>query len=160
MELIFVVAIGYAVWRFVIRRRPGGRSQPPPPKGRPVERPPFVYATYSAEGRDGWPAPVLKAVEGIYEVASADDPTTVAKMRTAANRLTKLGTPVFEFLDALMDSMPDDAPARSEFEDLHAIADELVRLTDEAEDAEDEFEVDVISRAQEFVDVWQKTPNP
>lgn len=160
VELIILGAMGYVLWRFVFRKRPGGRPQPPPPTGRPVDRPAYVYAVFSAEGREGWPAPVLKAVEGIYEVASADEPTTLGKMRTVAKRLTKLGTPVYEFLDSLLDEMDDEHPSRAAFEDLHSIAAELEALADEAEDAEDELDVDVIARAQEFVDEWRKTPNP
>lgn len=170
VELIILAAIAYVVWRFVFRKRPSGRpqppppsrraSQPPPPTGRPADRPAFVYAEFSAEGREGWPAPVLKAVEGIFEVASADEPTTLGKMRTVAKRLTKLGTPVYEFLDSLLDAMDDEHPSRAAFEDLHSIAAELEALADESEDAEDELDVDVIGRAQEFVDEWRKTPNP
>lgn len=170
VELIILGAMGYVLWRLVFRKRPGGRSQPlpptgrpsqpPSPTGRPADRPAFVYAVFSPEGREGWPTPVLKAVEGIYEVASADEPTTLGRMRTVAKRLTKLGTPVYEFLDSLLDEMGDEHPSREAFEDLHSIAAELEALADEAEDAEDELDVDVIARAQEFVDEWRKTPNP
>ncbi len=163
MELLILIALGYVAWRVLGRKRSrsGGRSlQPPPPKGRPVDRPAFVYAVFSAEGREGWPPAVLKAVEGIYEVASADDPTTVGKMRTVAKRLTKLSTPIAEYLDVLMADMPEDGSRFDAFDEFRAEVDELLGLADEAEEAEDEIEVDVIGRAQGFVDAWQKTPNP
>jgi hypothetical protein len=162
VELLIPIALGYVAWRVFGRKRPrsGGFSQPPPPTGRPAHRPAFVYAVFSVSGREGWPPAVMKAVEGIYEIASADEPTTVGKMRAVAKRLTKLGTPVFEFLDSVLDRVDDEHPSRTAFEDLHSLADELVQLADEAEEAEDELDVDVIARAQEFVDQWQKTPNP
>ena len=106
MELVILAALGYVVWRFVLRKGPGGRSQPPPPKGRPAGTA-FVYATFSAEGRDAWPANVLKAVEGIHEIASADDPTTLAKMRAVAKRLTRLAQPVVDYLEPLHEALED-----------------------------------------------------
>lgn len=151
--------MGYVLWRFVFRKRPGGRSQPPP-AGWPADRPAYGYAVFSAEGREGWPVPVLRAVESIFEVASAAEPTTLAKMRTVAKRLTKLGMPVYEFLDSLLEDIDEEHPSRGAFDVLHSIAAELEALADEAEGAEDELDLDVIARAQEFVDEWLKAPNP
>ena len=174
MELLIVIGLVAAV--IYSRRWSRGRAQaargsspppsagrplqPPPPTGSPVNRPAYVYAVFSAEGREDWPASVLKSVEGIHEVASADEPTTLGRMRTVAKCLTKLGTPVHEFLDSLLDEMNDEHPLRAAFEDLHSIAAELEALADEAEDAENEFGVDVVARAQDFVDESRKTPNP
>lgn len=146
---------------------PSGRpSQPPPPTGRPISRQAYVYAVFSAEGRDGWPASVLKAVEGIYEVASADEPTTLGRMRTVAKRLTKLGTPIAEYLDPIVESIYEaqegrgEDPAAAALQDLLDAANDLASAEDEAADADDEVEVDVIGYAQNFVDAWQKAEHP
>ena len=170
MELVILAALGYVVWRFVLRKGPGGRSQPPPPKGRPAQPPPpkgrpagtaFVYATFSAEGRDAWPANVLKAVEGIHEIASADDPTTLAKMRAVAKRLTRLAQPVVDYLEPLHKALEDsETPEAETLGDLLDEAYYLLETESEAADAEDEVSMDVIGHAQGFVDAWQKARHP
>jgi hypothetical protein len=170
MELLLVIGIGYVVWRFVIKRDSGSRgrtTQPPPPKGRPAGGAAFVYATFSAEGREGWPPAVLKAVEGIFEIASADEPTTLGKMRTLAKRSAKLAKTVADHLEPIVTSLDE---AREDPDVPDPVVDALQRLLDaadalmgaeyEAEDAEDEVEVDVVGYAQEFADAWLAAPNP
>lgn len=160
MELVILAALGYVMWRFVLRKGAGGRSQPPPPKGRPAGTA-FVYATFSAEGRDAWPANVLKAVEGIHEIASADDPTTLARMRAVAKRLTRLAQPVVDYLEPLHEALEDsDGPEAETLGDLLSEAHHLLDAESEAEDAEDEVSMDVIGYAQVFVDAWQKARHP
>lgn len=171
MELVIVAAIGYAVWRALRRQtgRPssGQSGRLPPPSGRPVAGPAHSYAKFSTVGREAWPPNVLKAVEGIFEVASTEYPTTVTKMRAVAKRLTRLGTPVADYLDPLVTSLyealadPDvETPEVSALQELLDAANDLVSAEDEASDATDEVEVDVIGYAENFVDAWQKAPNP
>lgn len=175
MELVILTAIGYVVWRFVLRKSPGGGSQTAPPKGRPAQPPPSKgrpvqeqpSVAFSAEDRERWPAHVLKAVEGIYEVANAEEPTTLGKMRTIAKRLTRLATPIAEYLDPLMEPLWD-AREGIETEDrdfdaldeLQSAVSDLQGAEDEAADAEDEVDVDVIGNAQNFVDAWEKARHP
>lgn len=166
MELVILAAIGYVVWRFVLRKGPGGRSQPPPPKGRPAQPPPpkgrpvqqQPSVTFSAEDRERWPAHVLKAVEGIYEVADAEYPATLGKMRTVAKRLTKLGGPIAEYLNLLVETLP--AAAIEGLQELLDATMDLESAEGEAADAEDEVEVDVIGYAENFTDAWAKARHP
>ena len=169
MELLFLAALGYVIWRVTSRKssrpRPTGQHVPPPPSGRPIAFS-STYATFSAEGRDGWPPAVLKAVEGLFEVANADEPTTLGKMRTVAKRLSSLGTTVADHLEPIVESLDEqrEDPAVPDplVDALQAVLDSAYDLTgaeDEAAEAEDEVEVDVIGYAQDFVDAWQKAPN-
>lgn len=101
---------------------------------------------------------ILIAVEGIYEIASAEEPTTIAKMRTLAKRLNKLATPIWEYLDPLVESLSNTGiDALQEL--LDALGD-LEDAEDEARDAEDAMEVDVIGYAENFMDAWRKTKQP
>lgn len=138
---------------------PAGRPvRLPPPSGQPVDRQPYVYAVYSTEGREGWPTPVLNAVRGIFDLASADEPATLAKMRSLARKATNCAFPVLNHLEPLLDGLEDDYPYLSALEDLMQAAQDLDELADQAADAEDAFEVDVIAAAQEFVDLWLAFP--
>jgi hypothetical protein len=109
---------------------------------------------------------VLKAVEGLFEVANADEPTTLGKMRTVAKRLSRLGTTVADHLEPIVESLDeqreDPAVPDPVVDALQAVLDSAYDLTgaeDEAAEAEDEVEVDVIGYAQDFVDAWHKAPN-
>ncbi len=81
-------------------------------------------------------------------------------MRSVAKTLTRLATPVGKYLDVLMADMPEDGSRFDAFDEFRAEVEDLIGLAEEAEDAEDETDVDVIGRAQGFVEAWQKTPNP
>lgn len=163
MELLFLAILGAIIWQATRKKTPpppkGARRQPPPPTGRPAGEP-YVYAVFSTEGREAWPAHVLKAVEGVFEVASADDPTTLGKLRTMAKRLTKLAEPIAEYVDSLLDSLDEDDPRYAGFEDFRSLVDDLEGAAEEAADVEDVVEMDVIGTAQGFVDGWLKAPNP
>lgn len=163
MELLFLAVLVAVIWQASRKKTSpppkGARSQPPPPAGRPAGEP-FVYAVFSKEGRESWPAPVLKAVESVFEVASADEPATLGKLRTTAKRLTKLAEPIAEYVDSLLDSLDEDDPRYAGFEDFRSAVDDLEGAADEAADAEDAMDMDVIGVAQGFVDEWMKVPNP
>lgn len=163
MELLFLAILGAIIWQATRKKAPpptkGPRRQPPPPTGRAAGEP-FVYAVFSTEGRESWPAPVLKAVEGVFEVASADEPTTLGKLRTIAKRLTKLAEPIAEYVDSLLDSLDEDDSRYAGFEDFRSLVEELEGAAEEAADAADVMEMDIIGTAQGFVDEWLKAPNP
>lgn len=168
MELVVVAALGYVIWRATNRR------SSPPPTGRRVQPrssgqaagSSYTYAFFNTEGREGWPTSVLKAVEGLFEVANAEEPATLGKMRTIAKRLTKLGTIVVDHLEPIVESLHEQRgdldtpdPVVDALQALLDTAYDLTSAEEEAESAEEEIDVDVIGYAQSFVDAWQEAPS-
>gem|GEM_PF-6854151 len=87
-------------------------------------------------------------------------------MRTVAKRLTKLGAPIAEYLDPLVESLYAaqeglaEDPAIEALQELRDATMDLESAEGEAADAEDELEVDVIGYAENFTDAWAKARHP
>ncbi len=105
-----------------------------------------------------WPLDFCKAIQGIYDVATARRlPTDVDEVQDVALSLSAFGVTVANTLTALLSDVTLKE-YHGGFIQLYEAASELVDLSDKALLVDDALTVDVVAGALEFWEAWQRAP--
>lgn len=114
---------------------------------------------FEAQNRTYWSQHVVAAAIELYAVANAEEPGTIEGLRDLARQVERPSKTILSVVTPIVDGLDIDASARPAFEDLKKTLEGLTSLAADADEYED-FETDVVSYSQWFVDDWCSVPNP